>query len=151
MKIELKKISIIKKFSQETIMFMADIYIDDVKAGHAQNDGHGGSCFYHSYLGQADLIKSAEVFLWNNGRKTLDDYIDNEINIASCKKQAVRDMEKGILIGKSFETYEILSYSKPIKKLTPSLRQELYDQVKKMCIGDKKILNANLEKYGIVI
>lgn len=48
-KFELKKVSYSQRLSQETNAFAADIYIDGVKAGDAQNDGHGGetNCSLH--------------------------------------------------------------------------------------------------------
>jgi hypothetical protein len=42
MKIELKKISYNAKLSQETSAYFAEVWIDGVKRGTTQNDGHGG-------------------------------------------------------------------------------------------------------------
>jgi hypothetical protein len=46
MKIELKNVKINLTFSEETIMFKADVVINGVVAGEAENDGRGGSTFY---------------------------------------------------------------------------------------------------------
>jgi hypothetical protein len=46
MKIELKNIKINLTFSEETIMFMADLAINGVIVGEAENDGRGGCTFY---------------------------------------------------------------------------------------------------------
>lgn len=42
MKVELRKVSINKRLSQETTCFSADIWIDGKKVGEAANRGHGG-------------------------------------------------------------------------------------------------------------
>lgn len=47
MKIELKKVKIIKSMSRETTCFQADLWIDGKKAADIHNDGHGGCNFYH--------------------------------------------------------------------------------------------------------
>ena len=43
MKIELRNVKHIKEMSEETECFHALVYIDGVKEGTAQNEGHGGS------------------------------------------------------------------------------------------------------------
>jgi len=58
MKIELRKISYNARLSQETNAFAADVYIDGVKAGTAENAGHGGST--NVFLGAKQ--KEAEAF-----------------------------------------------------------------------------------------
>lgn len=49
MKIELKRISYNKRLSQETSAYAADIWIDGVKRGSVQNDGHGGPDMIHPW------------------------------------------------------------------------------------------------------
>lgn len=43
MKIELKRFTSNARLSQETTAFAADVWVDGKKAGHAENDGHGGA------------------------------------------------------------------------------------------------------------
>lgn len=43
MKIELRRLKIVERMSQETTCFIADVYIDGKKVGTAQNEGCGGS------------------------------------------------------------------------------------------------------------
>ncbi len=43
MKIELKRLSVYARMSEETIAFSADLWVDGVKAGTAENNGKGGS------------------------------------------------------------------------------------------------------------
>ncbi len=43
MRVELKKLQIVARMSQETICFVADVYVDGKKVGTAENEGHGGN------------------------------------------------------------------------------------------------------------
>lgn len=43
MKVELKKLAIYQRLSEETTAFSADVWIDGQKVGHAKNDGQGGA------------------------------------------------------------------------------------------------------------
>jgi hypothetical protein len=45
MKLELRKLAIYPRMSEETTAFAADLWIDDAKVGHAKNDGRGGMTF----------------------------------------------------------------------------------------------------------
>lgn len=47
MKIELKRFTTNARLSQETTAFAADVWVDGKKAGHAENDGHGGATIVH--------------------------------------------------------------------------------------------------------
>lgn len=47
MNIELKRFTTNARLSQETTAFAADVWVDGKKAGHAENDGHGGSTMVH--------------------------------------------------------------------------------------------------------
>jgi hypothetical protein len=57
MKIELKSIDINLKFSEETIMFMANVYVEGKKVAYAQNDGRGGATYYRVYAKYEGLYK----------------------------------------------------------------------------------------------
>lgn len=43
--IQLKKLAIFPRMSEETTAFAADVWVDGAKVGYAKNDGHGGSTF----------------------------------------------------------------------------------------------------------
>lgn len=43
MKVELKRLQVYERMSQETTAFNADVWIDGKKAGTAENNGHGGN------------------------------------------------------------------------------------------------------------
>jgi len=47
MQVELKRIQVSTRLSEETIAFAADVWIDGKKAGTAKNDGHGGATSVH--------------------------------------------------------------------------------------------------------
>lgn len=49
MKIELKRITYNKRLSQETSAYAADIWVDGIKRGTVQNDGHGGPDMIHPW------------------------------------------------------------------------------------------------------
>lgn len=44
MKIELKNINVSKKHSQETLCFLANVWVNGKFAGVVSNTGHGGMC-----------------------------------------------------------------------------------------------------------
>lgn len=47
MKIELKKIALLKSLSEETPAYTADLYVDGKLLAHVSNHGHGGSDMIH--------------------------------------------------------------------------------------------------------
>lgn len=53
MKIELRKFTANEKFSEETLMFRAEIYLDGKKVGFVENEGRGGSCNAHYLTAEA--------------------------------------------------------------------------------------------------
>jgi hypothetical protein len=130
--IELRKVAIFLPGSEETICFTADIYVDGKKAGHAKNDGHGGSTFYHAYEGQQSLIEKAEAYcatlpgmileitdarkstLKMNLEHFIDEIIDKEVakkESAAFNKKAERDMLKYLLFTDAPEGQEIKQYA----------------------------------------
>lgn len=58
MQIELKRIEYSERLSQETWAFAADVWIDGVKRGTVQNEGHGGC---HMYWGP-QLLDDLEAY-----------------------------------------------------------------------------------------
>jgi hypothetical protein len=121
MKIELKNIKINLTFSEETIMFMADLAINGVIVGEAENDGRGGCTFYsaknydvkkQTFLSDEirnrnrDIISQAEEFCKNLPKQkvdfglgvhefnqTLESVIDDLVNDELNKKEK-KKMEK---------------------------------------------------------
>jgi hypothetical protein len=87
MKIELKNIKINLTFSEETTMFMADLVINGIVVGEANNDGRGGCTFYDAksynvkkqeFLPDAErkrnreLIQQAEAFCKSQPKQVVD-------------------------------------------------------------------------------
>lgn len=64
MNVNLKKLSIYERMSEETTAFVADVYVDGKKVGYAQNDGHGGETMinWERAIG-SDRIKEIEAEL----------------------------------------------------------------------------------------
>lgn len=121
MKIELKNIKMNMAFSEETICFTADIYVDDVKSGYAKNAGHGGNTHIMPYDGPVakEKIKAAEVYckslpdvddLKMNLEFFVDLLIDKEIEKKEMKK-VEKLFSKGIVYGiKGSNQYRIVSW-----------------------------------------
>jgi hypothetical protein len=57
-KIELKRFTTNARLSQETTAFAADVWIDGKKAGHAENDGHGGCTIVHLDRAVRDQVEA---------------------------------------------------------------------------------------------
>ena len=168
MKIELKNIKVNSSFSEETICFTADVFINGKKAAYAQNDGRGGSTFYHSYTHQNDLVKQAEVFCKNLPKKcfeyggqkveyaqTLESFIDDLV----CEKEAEKQNKKieklcesNIVYGNPKVGYSYVGLRGRTKledlKKTPNGREVLavlISQVRDKMKSDEIIYNKNLE------
>lgn len=130
MKLELKNAKINEAFSEETLMFKADLYVNGKKVAYASNDGRGGCTFYSPYsvelrllLAQAEeWAKALPSKLYTYGSKTieiksnLEHWIDdvvygisNKKVIEKHKKKLAKDMLKGICYGKE-NGYRILSW-----------------------------------------
>jgi hypothetical protein len=61
MKIELKSLKINLKKSHAAIFFVADLYIDGVNIGIAQNNGHAMASFT-ARAGKEDILQSAKDY-----------------------------------------------------------------------------------------
>lgn len=169
MEIKVKNIKINVQFSQETLMFQGEIYIDGKKVGYCMNDGMGGSTHYHPYQGFANIIREAELYCSSlpvstydvNGKsysikKTLDIIIEEFVNDFFKKseekknqKKLENNMKKGILYGDE-NNYSIISW----KGFTlegmlnnPKGRRTLMMTLTKLKGEGKKILNTNIPEF----
>jgi hypothetical protein len=130
MKLELKNVKINEAFSEETLMFKADLFVNGKKVAYAENDGRGGCTYYNVYSVELrPILKEAEDYcktlpskFVTYGEKTieiksnLEHWIDNIVYDISNKKEAdkfkkklAKDMLKGICYG-SENGYKILSW-----------------------------------------
>lgn len=148
MEITLKNLKINKAFSKETICFMADVYVDGVKCGYAENDGNGGSTNIGSYIDKHDLFNNAVVFCKNLPTKPMDleffigGLVDAEL---SCKKIKA-DCAKGICYGTK-QQYNIVFWKKfSIAKMmeSPNGRVVLTKKINELKAKGETILNTNL-------
>jgi hypothetical protein len=133
MKLELKNVKINEAFSEETLMFKADLYVNGKKVAYANNDGRGGCTFYNAYSQELrPLLAQAEAYcitlpskFVTYGEKTLEikSTLEHWIDEVSCgisnkkeiekhKKKLAKDMLKGICYSKNFNEngYKILHW-----------------------------------------
>ena len=178
MDIQIKNIKINKSFSEETICFTADVYVNGVKTAYARNDGRGGSTHYCSYhkpnndrdLHQAeayakslpstviDLDGGRNITLESNLENLIDDAVDKKFNEgerAKIEKTLKKHMETDICFGVPNGTgYKRVGYGKvPLKAVCLTNRplvQNLVDRIRREhCTGGVEILNTNLAELGL--
>jgi len=136
MKIELKKIHHSIPLSEETEAFTANLYINNVHAGYARNEGQGGATFYtHRDERGRDLIRQAEIFTKNLPPKqypaedgieafsvdmNLENYIDDLLfrhiqqkEMAKFNAKLKSAMEKGLVYGVHGDYFMGISFSIP--------------------------------------
>ena len=179
MKIELKNIKINLTFSEETTMFRADLVINGVLAGEANNDGRGGCTFYsvrtydmkkRTSLSVGDiernreLLRQAEAFCKALPKVRVEEYnfeydmnlehfIDNLIE-DELKKKEQKKLEKKmvdtIMWGKpNGHSYTQVKFKVPLAKVPTTRLQEVVDKYKKEFKKGDEFLNTNLETLGI--
>ena len=177
MKIELKNVKINLTFSEETIMFRADLVIDGVVAGEADNDGRGGSTFYSAKtydvkkqksLSDAErernkeLIRKAEAFCKTlppieygdfkidmNLEHFIDELVNQEIKKKEDKKLE-KKMETTLMWGKpKGNSYYQVKFKVPLAKIPLAQLQGVVDKYKKEFKQGDVFLNTNLEWLGV--
>lgn len=169
MKIELKKIKINLAFSEETTMFMAELFINDIKAGYAKNDGHGGCTDYGSYEGRRDLIEQAERYCQTlpplkYGTLTipmnLEHFIDELVTAELIKKEEKKiekKCETALLFGiPNGTSYRIIDFKKPLREIITipngkATLQRHYNEIKAKLQPGEEIFNKNLAALGIIL
>ena len=148
MKIELKNVKINQAFSEETLMFMADVFVNGKKVAHAKNDGRGGCTFYHAYPNQHELVAQAEKFckslpkqVINFGDRTheFDQSLESVIDDLVFAKEKEKEQKK---IDKLCETHIV--FGKPngmsYRYIGFKSKQKLAD-IQKTIIGRKSLEN----------
>jgi hypothetical protein len=175
MKIEIKNIKINKSFSEETICFKADVYVNGVKTAYASNDGRGGCTFYNRYEGKEALLEQAEAYAKSLPSHTyegfgkpmviesdlegiIDQAIDDKFNEgerAKAEKQLAKDMEKNICFGvPNSGSYRMIGYKIPLKAVAMSLQGrvslvKLYERVKGELKEGEVIFNKDLTLFNL--
>ena len=179
MKIELKNLKINLTFSEETTMFRADLAVNGVLVGEANNDGRGGCTFYsprtydskkQTFLSGSEkarnkeFIKKAEEFCKALPKVRVEEYnfefdmnlehfIDNLVT-AELEKKEKKKMEKqmvnSIMWGKpKGHSYSQVKFKIPLAQVTTNRLQEIVDKYKKELKEGEVFLNTNLESLGI--
>lgn len=171
MKIELKRIQYSSRLSEETNAFAADLYINDIKAGEAKNEGHGGPTHYYARNEQGrQLITEAEAYCKNlppvkyafgrregsydmNLEHYIDDLLENHLDereLQKFKNKMNKDMLKGIVIGvPNANAYSAWSFNTSIDQILahPRGTEQLTNEIKKLIpklTDGKIILNTNI-------
>lgn len=171
MKIELKKIAVYERMSEETTAFNAEIYADGINIGYAKNDGQGGCTFYHAHQGKQDLMAKAEAYAktlppiqyeLGEGRKgeiamnlehlideLVEQYLQTKENAKFAKKREKAYLTN-IVFGKPNGTsYKSIGWKITIAEICnmkggEDKIKEVIAKVKKDLKEGEKILNTNL-------
>ncbi len=163
MKIELRKILINLAFSRETIMFKADLYIDDVKAGDAHNDGCGGRTNYYRLAGCQELINKAEqycktlppvdygeVSIPMNLEHFIDKLVDEELKRKDQLKIEKKYPTRIIFGVKGGTVYTEVGWGKtPLAQIPKDKLQKCIDKYKAEFKNGETFWNTNFEQLGI--
>jgi hypothetical protein len=172
--IELRKLQIYERMSEETTAFVADIYVGGIKAGYAKNDGHGGSTDCHPYPEQRKLFEEAESQCLalppeqvpaGNGMRAfeikmdLEHFVDNLVTEALIKKDQEKFekkrnklMETAIILGvPNGNSYRSLNFKRPLNTVPLAQLQTQVNRCKAELKEGEVILNTNLQALGIVI
>jgi hypothetical protein len=166
MKIDLKNVKFSEFMSEETNAFVADVFINGVKAAYAKNDGHGGCTYYHSYEGKNDLVREAEQHCLtlppiDYGNFKVEMNLENKIDFLfeewlkkrgeeKFEKKLKKDMSNGLCI-KTENGYSLISFNSGKRKVTieqllavPNGREAIKNSINKYKAEGKEILNTNI-------
>lgn len=94
MKIELRNVKINLSFSQETLCFTANIYVDGKKVGWAQNEGNGGSCSYG--FSDSDFGAKVENYVNALPEESIDMGNGEKMNIKPCMDFLLSDLAEQV-------------------------------------------------------
>jgi hypothetical protein len=168
MKLELKNVKLNMAFSEETICFKADLYVEGKKVAYASNDGHGGCTHYNVYspelkplLQQAeDYCKTLPSTFSTYGDKTfeikstLELWIDEVVYKLSNTKEAEKfekKKQKNMLTHICYGTdngYKMVGWKMTIAEMLahPQGRQVLFAKLNDLKNAGETILNTNIPK-----
>lgn len=173
MKIEVKNLKVNLAFSEETICFKADIWINGIKCCYAENGGYGGATSVHTY-GTAlskTLYNQAQQYFseqpktvvtyhdktWEQ-EQNLENFIDDYVHEYVKKKEdekftkkIQKDMIKGLVMSNdNLRTYRIISWkNKTLADILqlPNSNQLLSNEIAKAKQEGYTIYNTNLPQY----
>ena len=168
MKLELKNIKINLAFSEETIMFKADLYVNGKKCAYAENEGRGGCTYYRAYSRELlPLLQQAEAWakslpstfstygertieIKSNLEHWIDDVICNKSNENEQKKfekKLAKNMLTKICYGNN-QQYRMIGWKLTIEQMlmSPIGRLTLRNKIAELVNNGETILNTNLPK-----
>lgn len=180
MKIELKKIQVFERMSEETNAFVADVFINGKKVGTAKNDGQGGETYldflYRNDESNNQLVKDAVEYLKtlppevsDLGGTPFEIKMDFPLYVDLIVEQFLKDKENkkkekyytiGFVFGKpNGYSYRYVTYKgKPtlesIKSKVGGLQflQKEVDRIKPQMKEGEKFLNEDhLKKLGLKV
>lgn len=172
--VKLKNIYVCDELSEQSAAFQAELYVNNIKAGVAENKGQGGPT---QYIAQSEegrkLLRDAEE--WCKGRPpficndilvdeqpfaipiTLELILDQQLadylrvlDERRLHRKMASDMEDGILFGLPGTGYSKLSFKVPLTTVLAGeagaklLQSLLHDKVLPQLRDGEKILNTNL-------
>ena len=172
MKIELKNIRVNESFSEETMCFKADIFINGKKIGYAKNDGRGGCTNYDVYnSNNRHVLREAEAYaktlpkISNPYGEPFDSNLEwvidlaiekhlTEKNRASFNRKLKKAMESKFCIGEpngdSYRTvgWKGFTLAQMVERNRLSVQMNLTN-LRKQLKGNEVILNDNLYELGL--
>ena len=179
MRIEIKNVKINLTFSEETTMFKADLAINGIIVGEANNDGRGGCTFYQAKYydfkkqevlpieiqnRNKDLIKQAEEFckslppyqgsdftLDMNLEFLIDNLIDDKVAKKEQKKFEKKMVDRIMWGVPKAHSYKEIKFKVPLSQFPKDKLQLYVDKYKKDFLKGEVFLNTNLESLGIKI
>ena len=170
--IELKSFKHYQKLSEETYCFTANIYVNGIKCGTAENRGIGGETDYSSdrRMGSDELIKQAEQYCLGLPSETLvmgdrtitlnmnlcnyiDNFVDGLVKAKYKEKDAQKlrkEMQSGILIGDD-EKYAKIGFKIPLSEVMAKHPDYFQKTLKEMLIkygkDGSRLLNTNIPMH----
>lgn len=171
MKLQLKNCKINLTFSEETIMFKADVYIDGKKCGYAENDGRGGSTWVTPYPDKRQTISDAQKYfdslpmittkyadqeykLKQSLELAIDEIVYDMVNKKEEKKfkdKMNKSMQKGLVVSNdNLKSYKIVSWKKfTITDLlkTPNGQESIKRAVQKCKQDGYAVYNTNIPTH----
>ena len=171
MKLELRQVKISKEFSEETIMFSANIFANGKIIGYANNDGRGGCTFYNAFPDKRHLLAEAEEYAKtlpsttiemggtiHEIKSNLENWIDGEITkifnekeTGVFNKKLKKNCETKICWGVKNVSYKMIGFTGNHKIAdllkTPSGKfsvENLVNKIKGELKEGEEILNENL-------
>lgn len=159
MKIQLKNVKINDSFSEETICFKADVFVNGKKIAYAENEGRGGCTFTNAYPEKRSEFLELEkyckslpkrVYEFGEFDNDLESVIDDLLN-EKIKEKEQKKIDKLCLTSIVYGVPGGISYSYIGFKGKPKL-----EDLKKTAQGQKSLNNlvnkvkAGLEKGQVI-